>query len=745
MENRDKDISETSLQEREDKVDSDPESSPPSPSSQDHQEGATVRKLESKAAKGSGLGKAVPVLALAALVALLVRSKKGAKGAKSLRTQRRLSFRSGDVLEQVKISPSAAAPAATYERDELSLAAPAPTESEMEVLKEPVTIAPAKAAHKPKEPHGPVPVSAMPKPEKPLTSNTSEPVPVSAVPKPEKRLTSNTSVPVPVSAVPKPEPRLTLNTSDSAASWPEDRTGDADPTTPRTGLDVPPFPEATQRDMVERLQNQALAHEVILDPEYQMQPPAKDPMRAQVETSMKRAYWDMFSQSLAKHDFKMLFDNLQEIKGRIAEAIPSKRQDMREALDGNFDLEHLAKQIEHRAFDAESLRQIISTVLDIILQLEAPARAQRSEAGNLSIIVGPFAHAFGTLGVWWVNKLSERRLGDGVAWASLWVEAKAEELDEKCQDKTWEGHLPEIFEYINDKLNMLSLDVMNFQLRMMAGFLKVHGARYERDKFTDMLQKGETSLKVTTEWLEQQRTAITTSEFFTASEKLVCLRSRSGPASPPSTSQVAETDTRSFLLHRYGIMSLLQHPTALDASTCPEILHLDLKNLVQFQNSLQAWTLVGALMMFASQMLGTKGVVLSPDKTRQLKSGLFQMLNHPLGNIRSLQEFLLKFFVMVLEEEGIAAMSDTETAMVRRMAEKTASTQDTFYQTMNKTLLKTMWAYLRHPTQEEAEAALNSCQLIVKDEITSSCKLLGRIVSHNFDVHRATVYRILNS
>lgn len=57
------------------------------------------------------------------------------------------------------------------------------------------------------------------------------------------------------------------------------------------------------------------------------------------------------------------------------------------------------------------------------------------------------------------------------------------ELRGKMASGNWEALLPEIFEFVHLKLQEMSMDVMNWQLAMIAPWLSVHGVQYERDNF----------------------------------------------------------------------------------------------------------------------------------------------------------------------------------------------------------------------------------------------------------------------
>lgn len=61
-----------------------------------------------------------------------------------------------------------------------------------------------------------------------------------------------------------------------------------------------------------------------------------------------------------------------------------------------------------------------------------------------------------------------------------------------------------------------------------------------------------------------------------------------------------------------ALLQLIQRPSAIAPSDCPETLLLDLQRLVAAQNELQRLSLVGASLLVAQMLLGAKGLPSSP-------------------------------------------------------------------------------------------------------------------------------------
>eukprot|EP00242_Pyramimonas_sp_CCMP2087_P006096 CAMPEP_0198198756 /NCGR_PEP_ID=MMETSP1445-20131203/2157_1 /TAXON_ID=36898 /ORGANISM="Pyramimonas sp., Strain CCMP2087" /LENGTH=623 /DNA_ID=CAMNT_0043868393 /DNA_START=196 /DNA_END=2068 /DNA_ORIENTATION=- len=486
----------------------------------------------------------------------------------------------------------------------------------------------------------------------------------------------------------------------SGVPWPEDRAGDATVTTPKTGLEPPPIPHELQESLVRNLQNESLAHQVILDSEFQLTHQSTQgsggAMQRQVEEVMKKAYWDMVNEQTAKGEFKILIDNLKDIKAKLQAFIPSKRLDMHAALERNFDIALLEQQITHKAFDAQSLNHLLDITLGTVLQLEAPARNHSTNA--------------------WLEDIKLRIANEPLV-----------------------GLLPFVFDFVTFKMKEMSLDVSNWQLRMISGWLSVHGVTWERQNFVKKLEDGGITLKLTEEWAVQTMSIADASTVLSAEEKAICNTStQSLPSDAPSSSSASASSSsieRTFMLVRFGLLRLLRYERALSRDSCPEILWLDITQLVEIQNTLQAITLVGALLMIAGAHLSEKGVVITADSAKQFKNDIFVLLAQPTGSLRHLREYLHRFVGKLREEAGVGELSETEKDFLTRMADKTANTEDSFYVQMNGKVVDVLWRVLRCREEAEMEEVLTNLRLAMKDELSATCRALRKIATHNYSVH----------
>ena len=57
------------------------------------------------------------------------------------------------------------------------------------------------------------------------------------------------------------------------------------------------------------------------------------------------------------------------------------------------------------------------------------------------------------------------------------------DMKERIATESWEPLLPEIFEFVHQKMEEMSLDVMNWQLSSISGWLQTNGVAFERENF----------------------------------------------------------------------------------------------------------------------------------------------------------------------------------------------------------------------------------------------------------------------
>lgn len=119
------------------------------------------------------------------------------------------------------------------------------------------------------------------------------------------------------------------------------------------------------------LQNLALAHEIILDPEFQLQPQTDtNSLQYQVKVIAKRAFQDHVQQAWEAKQYDFLVDLVQEIQASLLNMVTTStlhRQMIRDALD--------VDRVKHQvAVGQVDVRGLLAAIVDLMLRFAAPVR-----------------------------------------------------------------------------------------------------------------------------------------------------------------------------------------------------------------------------------------------------------------------------------------------------------------------------------------------------------------------------------
>ncbi|KAI8059591.1 T-complex protein 11-domain-containing protein [Gongronella butleri] len=200
--------------------------------------------------------------------------------------------------------------------------------------------------------------------------------------------------------------------------------------------------------------NSQLAHELIVDPEFQLQrvSGSKDHLENRIRDIALKAYFDVLRDDIARHVYKpTLLSTLQAIRAKLLGMVTEGRETHR-LIDESFDLELIEQAMDNGDLD---LSFVVSSILSCIKQLCAPCRDER------------------------VVK----------------IENTADPVDQ----------LEQIMPLLDDML----LDIANFQLRSVQPYLSTVALDYERDVFKNLYCSPDDSnviklLPHTQQWIQRE-------------------------------------------------------------------------------------------------------------------------------------------------------------------------------------------------------------------------------------------------
>jgi len=197
------------------------------------------------------------------------------------------------------------------------------------------------------------------------------------------------------------------------------------------------------------LTNEKLAHELILDPEFELKPD-KNSLEAQVKLMARRAFFDQARQFLASSKFDWAIEVLADMKQQLIEMVPASSP-ARKEIDGVIDLDLIKQQAENGKLDLQKYLQAIGHFMAMFC---APVRDASIRA--LSNVID----------------------------------------------------IPKAMETILDILDDMKLDLANFRLRNLRPHLMQQAVEYERGKFQRAYDSKSISIKKTEQWLQSGARAV---------------------------------------------------------------------------------------------------------------------------------------------------------------------------------------------------------------------------------------------
>ncbi|GAA5805691.1 hypothetical protein HPULCUR_011214 [Helicostylum pulchrum] len=224
------------------------------------------------------------------------------------------------------------------------------------------------------------------------------------------------------------------------------------------------------------------------------------------------------------------------------------------------------------------------------------------------------------------------------------------EIQTLRQDPNIMHQMPTVLHLLED----MSLDLANFRLRSLRPHLMPIAVDYEREKFASMLNTGHIQLVRTRSWLTES-----------ASKLCLAAAERNPEGVRPEKNNKPTHDS----IFEDAYVSLLVQADPVSADTLPETLLMDAKRIHQFQNDVQAVTIVAALLMLARNFGSA-----SPQALSDLGSKLFTMLEDPSTAIDHL----------ATEIERAVNVRPERREMIRTMVDKTVSHSDTVYSLLSR-------------------------------------------------------------
>ncbi|KAJ1971779.1 hypothetical protein H4R35_005060 [Dimargaris xerosporica] len=334
-----------------------------------------------------------------------------------------------------------------------------------------------------------------------------------------------------------------------------------------------------KKQVAEYIHNEKLAHEIVVNPYFQL-PSLTDALH-RAQAVARRAYFDHLRSLLSAVQapsnstdpeavkealIAQLLDLFQELRDLLLSVVPAHGR-YRETVEAQFDLALLRQQWERPEFPNNfDFQAHLDSTVAIMRDICAPARDEEMQA-------------------------LARLLETGHVWA--------------CVLRTL------------GTLQTMRADNMNYQIRMIRPYLVQHAVEHEQRKFAQALADGRLTLTNTRQWLAAAAPT----------------DGRSGSVDLP-INPFAEFP-KALQWYFDAVLAMLFATKSLEPSRCPETWLLDMERVFAIQNELQAITIVAALLMLTKNMappvLRQRLVYRSADRqgpAYALKDKLLVLLQH---------------------------------------------------------------------------------------------------------------------
>jgi len=280
-----------------------------------------------------------------------------------------------------------------------------------------------------------------------------------------------------------------------------------------------------------------------------------------------------------------------------------------------------------------------------------------------------------------------------------------------------------------DILEEMKLGLANFRLMTLKPQLIRESVEYERNQFNKSLSEGTVSLSKTESWLQSSVADI---------QKVIEERT-------PENAEVPESTIKYSKVYCHGILEILFSTSAVDIRTLPETFVLDAKRIFEFQNELQAMTIVAALAMLSSNIIPE--LRREEEIVNEMAQTLFDLLEKDGTSLDILSDAIVSCTNVIFhkqtkivsnlggQEQKLKEVSQEQVKLIKAMVQKTLSSKDPLFSVLSRRIRKIVRLVL------ETEKEFKSSELkkhgldSIETKLIGLLKRISVLVTHNRNVY----------
>lgn len=213
----------------------------------------------------------------------------------------------------------------------------------------------------------------------------------------------------------------------------------------------------------ERLTNEQLAHELLVDNAFQIDDCyGENPVLDNIRQCFHKAFWDSLESDLllAEQCYVRVIRVLKEIRNGIQDLAGERES---QAISGAIDIDHIESQAAAQAITWPDCKNLIGGVVEIMQRMQAPKRDPETR--------------------------------------EKWRVTGRIMLDADDEPRMQPRALCKGLEFLLGQVNIMRIDAANARLRLIAPVIREHGIEYEQGKFQGKLNDGTLTLQRTQAWI----------------------------------------------------------------------------------------------------------------------------------------------------------------------------------------------------------------------------------------------------
>jgi len=346
--------------------------------------------------------------------------------------------------------------------------------------------------------------------------------------------------------------------------------------------------------------NARLAHEIMIDGTYALDPLQglqDDPLQKVLKDQMSKQYWDDFSAKILAGDLSQVKAEMESVIQHILEIWPDRhRVQVKSELEAIMDPAFLTQRVEGGAFDGVQLFNMIKYIVERqILKLDSASHDEGTKV--------------------WLANVEQKLTGD--------AEIQPAQI------------LPEIFQWILEKLEEIKFATSNYQISLLVPTIIENGAEYERERFQKMVKDGEAlnppvdQLRAAKVWFAEARELASAYDLDPKEDVsgvikvgVMAMVGNSVPATRITCLKPAVAATTS----EGGSMRQKEK----EAIIFPETLAWDASRIETFQSEVQLVVIVSETLLMCKEFLSKEMfVTVRSDEVQDMKTLMTQLLRKP--------------------------------------------------------------------------------------------------------------------